>query len=147
MEPQETAQQTPKQTSQMPVIVGGIVVITALVGGFFFLGQNKQTTPAENTPNAAVTDGATPMMEEKTMSYTLADVQAHATETDCWMAIDGKVYDATEYIATHPGGKAIVGGCGKDASTLFNERPTNDKGPHPDQAKAALAELYIGDLQ
>lgn len=62
------------------------------------------------------------------------------------MAIEGKVYDVTSYVSRHPGGKAILNGCGKDATVLFNERPTNQKGPHPAQAKQQLAPMQIGIL-
>ncbi len=84
--------------------------------------------------------------QSQTKSYTLGEVAQHNTETNCWMAIEGKVYDVTKFIPTHPGGRAIIGGCGKDATVLFNERPTNDRGPHPAQAKALLPQYEIGIL-
>lgn len=92
-------------------------------------------------------DTTTPPTSSDVKSYTLPEVAVHNTESDCWMAIEGKVYNVTDFIPKHPGGKAIVGGCGKDATSLFNERPTNNKGPHPAQAKALLPTYYIGDLK
>ncbi len=79
--------------------------------------------------------------------YSKDDIAQHNLETDCWMAIEGKVYNVTDFVGKHPGGKAIINGCGIDATALFNERPTNNKGPHPDQAKELLKEFYIGDLK
>ena len=70
----------------------------------------------------------------------LADVAKHATASDCWMAIDGKVYNVTSFIPNHPGGEAILRGCGKDASDMFNSR-------HGERAKALLPSFYIGDLK
>ena len=74
--------------------------------------------------------------------YTLEEVSEHDEETDCWMAIDGKVYDVTEYIASgdHPGGQGLVRGCGIDASDLFT-------GPHSEAAYQMLPEFEIGLLQ
>lgn len=72
-------------------------------------------------------------------TYTLM----HGSEKDCWMAIDGKVYNVTE----HPRAKAIIGGCAKDATLLFNECPTNSRGSHPAQAKELLNGFYIGNLK
>lgn len=83
----------------------------------------------------------------ETKLYSLDEIAQHGTDTDCWLAIEGKVYNVTDFVSKHPGGKAILNGCGRDATTLFNERPTNSKGPHPDQAKEVMKEYYIGDLK
>lgn len=46
--------------------------------------------------------------------FTREEVEKHDTEGDCWIVVDGKVYDATSVLAWHPGGKAaIVGHAGK----------------------------------
>ena len=141
-------------------IIFAVVAIIA-VGGLFFLMQPKSTTPSPNEQTNPVNDAAIvqPSMnpvsdnnESATSSgatgksYTLADVSQHSQAEDCWMAIEGKVYDVTNFVSKHPGGKAILNGCGKDATIFFNERPTNDRGPHPDSAKAQLPQYYIGDL-
>lgn len=94
----------------------------------------------KGTPTQSMTDTG------MTKSYTLSDVATHGIEADCWMAIENKVYAVTEFVAKHPGGKAILNGCGKDATQLFNERPTNQKGPHPATARELLPTYLIGDL-
>ena len=80
------------------------------------------------------------------VAYTLAQVAAHATADDCWLAISGKVYDVTDFIPGHPGKDAILQGCGKDATTLFEERPMGSGTPHSDTARGRLPDFYIGDL-
>lgn len=97
----------------------------------------------KTSPQPSAIDNST--IETKVIS--LEEVVTHNNETDCWLAIEGKVYDVTEFIPKHPGGKAIIGGCGKDATALFNERPTSNKGPHPAQARELLKGFYIGDLK
>jgi predicted heme/steroid binding protein len=53
--------------------------------------------------------------------YTLEEVKAHNKDNDCWVAINGKVCDLTEFMAVHPGGKAVIMGvAGKDASGDWN---------------------------
>lgn len=76
---------------------------------------------------------------------TLEEISKHAMESDCWMAVDGGVFDVTEYVTSHPGGKLIVSGCGKDASEMFHNRP--DREPdHSDEAVEILKKMQIGVL-
>ncbi len=74
-------------------------------------------------------------------------VAAHASADDCWMVINNNVYSVADYIASHPGGKAILEGCGKDATELFETRPMGSKTPHSDKAREIMAKYYIGDLK
>ena len=57
------------------------------------------------------------------------------------MSIDRKVYDVTEYIHRHPGGKIIIKGIGKEATNLFN------KYHHWVNAEFVLKDCYIGRLK
>lgn len=72
---------------------------------------------------------------------TLEELAKHNTEKDCWVAIHGKVYDVTNFLGEHPGGKKIVVNVsGKDATEKFDnyhDKSTLQKyGP----------KLYVGDL-
>lgn len=40
--------------------------------------------------------------------FTREEIEKHNTENDCWLVINGKVYDATSVLAWHPGGKAPI---------------------------------------
>jgi cytochrome b involved in lipid metabolism len=42
---------------------------------------------------------------EETKAYTLEELKQHTTETDCWLAINGKVYNVTDFLDEHPGEK------------------------------------------
>ncbi|GME72242.1 unnamed protein product [[Candida] boidinii] len=45
----------------------------------------------------------------------------HDTPEDCWVVIDGNVYDMTDFIDNHPGGRgAIVSNAGKDVTEIFD---------------------------
>ena len=37
-------------------------------------------------------------------AITLAEAQEHMSEKDCWLIMDGKVYDVTPFLDEHPGG-------------------------------------------
>ena len=53
--------------------------------------------------------------------FTLEDVAQHKDAKDCWVVVNGKVLDVTEFMVDHPGGKkAIMLFAGKDASEEFN---------------------------
>lgn len=51
------------------------------------------------------------------------EVLRHNTEKDCWIIIRNNVYDLTQFIKTHPGGKEILlSRAGEDASSYFFAR-------------------------
>lgn len=37
--------------------------------------------------------------------FTRQEIEKHHTEDDCWIVVNGKVYDATSVLSWHPGGK------------------------------------------
>ena len=47
-------------------------------------------------------------MEDSKKYYTKEEIAPHNVEGDCWVIVDGKVYDASKYMADHPGGMEIM---------------------------------------
>ncbi|MCB9802967.1 hypothetical protein H6761_03035 [Candidatus Nomurabacteria bacterium] len=74
-----------------------------------------------------------------------SEVAKHNTVDDCWTIIHDQVFDITPAISNHPGGEAILMGCGINATQLFEERPSNGT-PHSDRAHENLDNFYLGDL-
>lgn len=97
--------------------------------------------PANNEQNVITED------QPKTQTYTMAEVAQHNTKEDCWLVIEGKVYDGTKAFPKHPGGEALLQGCGIDATELFNTRPMGSGTPHSDKARGYLVNYYLGDIQ
>lgn len=123
----------------------GLVLASAI----FFAGCTKTETTTETAPAMAEEMPAeAPMMAETpdSATFTLAEVSQHSTADDCWFVIDGEVYDVTEYIAagTHPGGEAILNGCGTDATEMFGS--IKDGQGHPAAAQAYKENFKIGTL-
>ena len=41
-------------------------------------------------------------------SVSLTELASHRSESDCWIAIDGDVYDVTRFLNSHPAGKNVI---------------------------------------
>merc|ERR1719453_1446765 len=54
-------------------------------------------------------------------AYTMGDVAKHNSKASCWVVLNGKVLDVTNFLSEHPGGElAILTFAGKDATEEFN---------------------------
>jgi len=52
--------------------------------------------------------------------YTWQQVAMHNTPESAWIAVKGKVYDVTDFVDSHPGGRELLLlCCGRDATDLF----------------------------
>ena len=82
----------------------------------------------------------------------LADVEKHIAPDDCWIVVNGKVYDLTSFAPNHPGGSEIIfTWAGRDASQIYNtyhtanliesELPESDKKGDFDESTATEAWL------
>ena len=86
------------------------------------------TVTATPTVSATPTPTPTPVVT----GYTMAQVRANNTAKSCWTAIDGYVYNLTNWISAHPGGfGAILFLCGTDGTNAF-------KAQHENQTKPAI---------
>lgn len=58
------------------------------------------------------------MASERVVSR--AELSGHKTESDCWIAIDGIVYDVTKFLKVHPAGPNIIlSAAGRDVTEEF----------------------------
>lgn len=102
------------------------------------LAASTTTTRPSPAPSAAPSGSGTVAAG----SYTLAQVQQHASPSDCWAVVSGNVYDLTSWISQHPGGPGVIEGmCGADATAAFD-------GQHGGQPRPAeeLARFLLGPL-
>jgi cytochrome b involved in lipid metabolism len=84
-------------------------------------------------------------MDGKTLDgrkYTWQEIRRHNTATDCWIVIEGKVYDVSKWLKYHPGGTLpLLYSAGQDCSSVF-------KAFHPFSwiREKRLPPFYIGDV-
>ncbi|RDL32678.1 Uncharacterized protein BP5553_09134 [Venustampulla echinocandica] len=73
--------------------------------------------------------------------FTREEIEKHDKEGDCWVVIDGKVYDATSVLGWHPGGvTAILGHAGK----VHQETSDEFSSIHDGYAYQKLSECILG---
>ena len=114
----------------------------ALVMGAAYVTQphsspiSVRVSPASNSTASVAISGTSGT------GYTMTEVQQHNSASSCWAAINGNVYDLTNWINQHPGGQGpILSLCGTDGSAAFN-------GQHGGQARPAseLKNFLLGPL-
>ena len=80
-------------------------------------------------------------MSSKPRFVKLDELRQHCTADDAWVAINGNVYDVTDWHLDHPGGsELLVEYAGKDATKLF------EAVQHSDDAIATRETFLVGSL-
>ena len=101
------------------------------------------TAPTAAKPSPEPSASSTPKAEvTKQSGYTMADVRANNSETSCWSAIGGNVYNLTQWINSHPGGPSRIRAlCGTDGTSSFNAQHAGRSTPI-----STLANYLLGPL-
>lgn len=82
---------------------------------------------------------------EKT--YSAGEVAKHRSQSDCWLTIDGSVYDVSEYVARHRKfDYDIKKHCGSEASELWQNKPGSGEA-HSRKADRLLKKYRIGAVR
>lgn len=78
-------------------------------------------------------------------TYTLSQVAEHNTPSNCWMVIEGNVYDLTSYLSEHDDKLNIRSWCGQDATADYNTKAGKNK-DHSSKADDLLKNYIVGTL-
>ncbi|KAK9707161.1 hypothetical protein RND81_07G176600 [Saponaria officinalis] len=80
-------------------------------------------------------------MPTLTKLFSMQETAEHNSKDDCWVVIDGKVYDVTSYMDEHPGGDDVfLNAKGKDAQEEFEEAG------HSQDARDLMETFCVGEL-
>ncbi|KAK1416023.1 hypothetical protein QVD17_31811 [Tagetes erecta] len=80
-------------------------------------------------------------MPTLTKLYSMQEAAEHNSAGDCWIVVDGKVYDVSSYLEEHPGGDdVLLQVTGKDATDEFE-----DAG-HSKSARELMETFCVGEL-
>lgn len=78
----------------------------------------------------------------KSKVFSLMEVSLHTDMSSCWIVIRDKVYDVTNFLDEHPGGREIIlEHAGMDATTVFQDIS------HSIEAQKILSKYQIGELR
>ncbi|CCK70640.1 FMN-dependent alpha-hydroxy acid dehydrogenase KNAG_0E03860 [Huiozyma naganishii CBS 8797] len=112
------------------LVTGAAAVATVLLVSQLYQIENESAQQQPLLPGAP------------TKSISPSEVAKHNTPDDCWVVIEGYVYNLTEFIPTHPGGPMVIkSNAGKDVTAIF--KPLHAKGTIE---KFVKKEWFIGPL-
>lgn len=94
-------------------------------------------------PQRGSEPGRTAADAERPAGYSMAEVAEHGTLEDCWMVIEGAVYDISDYVPRHPAPPAVLAPwCGREATKGM--RTKGDSSDHSARAWRMLDRYRIG---
>ncbi|KJK76320.1 hypothetical protein H634G_08380 [Metarhizium anisopliae BRIP 53293] len=73
--------------------------------------------------------------------FTREEIEKHDNQHDCWIVVDGKVYDATSVLGWHPGGPAAIL---EHAGKVHQDTTDEFSSIHDDFANQKLQECVLG---
>jgi cytochrome b involved in lipid metabolism len=92
-----------------------LLVLLVIAGaGFWFMSYSSE----QSLSTFANSINQDPNYASRTIP--MEEVKLHASKSDCWLVIDNDVLNVTAFVDKHPGGEAILAGCGADASDYFH---------------------------
>lgn len=131
-----------KKTVGISLFIFFVIVVAILVAGLVFYQNNKTAIPNNQYNNTS--NNLNGSSSQKVLN--MAEVVKHNQINDCYMVINNKVYDVTNYSLSHPGGtRTIANSCGKEATNTYDTKGGNN-GAHSSYAGNLLDQYFVGNL-
>ena len=121
------------------LFLAGTGLFWLTVAGVALVALGVLRGPPASEPPAGAPPGAAARV-------TLQDLADHAQAGDCWLAIDGEVYDVSAYVERHPAEpEVLLAWCGREASEAYHTKLRGRD--HSERADAMLPNYRVGTLQ
>jgi cytochrome b involved in lipid metabolism len=134
-----------KKLTGVSLFIFFCVVTAILTAGLVFYQNNKNNSSTGLTNQNKTTD----LTNLASAGITILDskeVAKHNTNANCWIVVNSKVYNISNYASSHPGGvRNITNYCGKESTNAFDTKGGRGNS-HSTSANNLLAQYYIGDL-
>ncbi|MCX6803226.1 MAG: cytochrome b5-like heme/steroid binding domain-containing protein [Candidatus Diapherotrites archaeon] len=129
----------------------GIIFALLLLFGCTISVNPQDLAPSRNYSLVTDTNTGTNLLDNNSspnnstnISLTASEVAKHSANGNCWMIINGNVYDLSSYVS-HPGGSIYLNYCGKDATQGYDTKGGRGN-MHSSYANALLANYLIGKV-
>ncbi len=119
------------------------IALLALASVVLVSCSTTSVTPTETTP-VSTTQTESETITPTVAALSLVDLAKHSTQTDCWTAVRGDVYNITGAFGKHKGGdEALMKICGKDGTEIFTKKHGGQE--NPEKVLASMPKM--GKLQ
>lgn len=90
--------------------------------------------------------------EHKKKLWSYEEISQHKSEDDAWIVVDGKVYDVTHFLESHPGGPELIlehlqTDGAEDAGPLMKGKVGEDGHSHSKAAFRMLEQFLVGSVE
>ncbi|MEI6580644.1 MAG: cytochrome b5-like heme/steroid binding domain-containing protein [bacterium] len=135
-----------KKLTGISLFIFFCVMTAILTAGLVFYQDNKNNNLNTGLTNQNKTADITNLLSSGITVLDSKEIAKHNTNANCWIIVNSKVYDISNYASAHPGGtRSILDYCGKEATVAFDTK--GGKGnSHSTSANNLLAQYYIGNL-
>ena len=114
-----------KKIVALTIILYVLAMGTMVIWGFFDKNNKEEQLDSNQTLSPASTMQTPPMTnnQEQANKISLSEVKKHNSPNDCWIIVNDKVYNVTNYLKLHPGGEDLLTAqCGNNATTAFSNQ-------------------------
>lgn len=137
-------------------IITGIALIaffvtttSVLTAGLIYYERSNEAKNTEESAFESLNNSKSDSNAQTTSTKLLSapEIAKHNVTSDCWMIIEGNVYNLTSFLNEHPGGINIMTPyCGKDGTKAYQTKDKNPPSKHSKTADALLPKYLIGKL-